>query len=217
MLLTLQNGLGNEEFLVQHFGAKRVLGGLCLICLNRIAPGVVERYDYGRVVIGEFDRHPQPRTHEISWDFKRCGVVSGVVENLALERWRKLVWNIPFNGPSVTAGGIDTATILANDHLRLTTLALMDEVIAAANKCGIPLRTAEALEQMRRTETMGAYKPSSLIDFENGRPLEIEAIWGEPLRRATAAGAKMPRLEELYSSLQALDGRNRPRQKVSSP
>jgi 2-dehydropantoate 2-reductase len=79
-----------------------------------------------------------------------------------------------------------------------------------------PLRTAEALEQIRRTETMGAYKPSSLIDFENGRPLELEAIWGEPLRRATAAGARMPRLEELYSSLQALDGRNRPRQKVSS-
>jgi ketopantoate reductase len=61
------------------------------------------------------------------------------------------------------------------------------------------------------------YKPSSLIDFENGRPLELEAIWGEPVRRATAAGAKMPRLEELYSSLQALEGRNRPRQKVSSP
>src|ERR1700709_2157794 len=36
MLLTLQNGLGNEEFLAQHFGAARVLGGLCFICLNRI-------------------------------------------------------------------------------------------------------------------------------------------------------------------------------------
>ena len=115
--------------------------------------------------------YPQPRTHEISWEFKRCGVVSGVVENLTLERWRKLVWNIPFNGLSVLAGGIDTAAILANDELRLTTLALMDEVIATAKQCGIPLRTADALEQMRRTETMGAYKPSTLIDFETGKPL----------------------------------------------
>ena len=60
----------------------------------------------------------------------------------------------------------------------------MDEVIAAANKCGYALPTAEALEQMKRTQSLGAYKPSTLIDFEAGRPLEIEAIWGEPLRRA---------------------------------
>ena len=216
MLLTLQNGLGNEEFLAAHFGAERVLGGLCFICLNRIAPGVVERYDDGHLVVGEFNRYPQPRTHEISWEFKRCGVVSGVVENLTLERWRKLVWNIPFNGLSVVAGGINTAATLANDDLRLTTLALMDEVIATAKKCGIPLRTADALDQIRRTEKMGAYKPSTLIDFENGKPLELEAIWGEPLRRAAAAGTSMPRLEELYASLQTLDVQNREREKVRS-
>jgi 2-dehydropantoate 2-reductase len=179
--------------------------------------GKTENIHVAKVNVHQTTAEIGPCTHEISWEFKRCGIVSSVVGNLALERWRKLAWNIPFNGLSVTTGGIDTATILANDHLRLTTLALMDEVIAAANKCGIRLRTAAALEQMRRTETMGAYKPSSLIDFENGRPLEIEAIWGEPLRRATAAGARMPRLEELYSSLRALDGRSRPRRKVGSP
>ena len=216
MLLTLQNGLGNEEFLAAYFGAERVLGGLCFICLNRIAPGVIEHYDCGHVMIGEFDRYPQPRTHEISWEFKRCGVVCRVVENLALERWRKLVWNIPFNGLSVVAGGVDTAAILANDDLRRATLALMDEVIAGANKCGIPLRTAEALDQLKRTKELGAYKPSTLIDFENGKPLEIEAIWGEPLRRATAAGATTPRLEELYASLRALDAQNREREKGTS-
>src|SRR6185312_11437952 len=35
LLLTLQNGLGNEEFLAEHFGAERVLSGLCFICLRR--------------------------------------------------------------------------------------------------------------------------------------------------------------------------------------
>src|SRR5207237_6379390 len=51
-LLTLQNGLGNEEFLAAHFGAERILGGLCFICLNRISRTLVERYDYGPVVFG---------------------------------------------------------------------------------------------------------------------------------------------------------------------
>jgi len=205
ILLTLQNGLGNEAFLAEQFGAERVLGGLCFVCLNRVSPGVIEQYDRGRVVLGEYHRYPQPRTHDVSWEFKRSGVVCSVAENLSLERWRKLVWNIPFNGLAVTAGGLDTCAILADEQLRAQALALMDEVIAAANKCGYPLPTAEALEQMKRTERLGAYKPSTLIDFQARRPLELEAIWGEPLRQATAAGSQMPALERLYERLKEID------------
>jgi 2-dehydropantoate 2-reductase len=54
---------------------------------------------------------------------------------------------------------------------------------------------------------MGAYKPSTLVDFQAGRPLEIEAIWGEPLRRAAAAGAFTPRLQELYKELKTIDSK----------
>ena len=209
MLLTLQNGLGNEEFLAEHFGGERVLGGLCFICLSRISRTEIERYDYGHIVLGEYGRASQPRTHEVAAEFKHAGVTCSVTEDLLLERWRKLVWNIPFNGLSILGGGIDTSAILADVALRRATLALMDEVIVAANKCGYPLPSAAALEQIKRTETMGAYKPSTLLDWGAGRPLEIEAIWGEPLRRATAVGAKTPRLELLYALLKERDQRNR--------
>lgn len=200
MLLILQNGLGNEA----NFGAARVLGGLCFVCLSRVSPGLIEHYDIGRVILGEYQGYPQARTHDISWEFKRCGIVCTVAENLALEHWHKLVWNIPFNGLSLTMGGLDTAAILADEDLRASALALMDEVIAAANKCGYALSTVVALEQMKRTQSLGAYKPSTLLDFEAGRPLEIEAIWGEPLRRATAAGAEMPLLAALHAQLKEL-------------
>src|SRR5207244_8840556 len=205
MLLTLQNGLGNEEFLAEHFGPERVLGGLCFIALKRISSVQVERFAHGDVVIGEHVRAPQPRAHQVAAEFQRAGIKCEVTDNLARERWRKLVWNIPFNGLSILAGGIDTAAILNNENLRHTTLELMEETIVGANKCGYPLERAASREQIRRTETMGAYKPSTLLDFEAGKPLEIEAIWGEPLRRAAAAGAQMPRLQMLYSILQSLD------------
>lgn len=205
MLLTLQNGLGNEEVLADHFGAERVLGALCFICLSRTSRTTVERYDYGHITIGEFGRTPQARTHEIASEFKRSGIQCEVVHNLALERWRKLVWNIPFNGLSVLAGGIDTAAIIGDDNLRRVTLGLMEEVIDAANKCGYSLELATVSQHMARTKTMGAYKPSTLLDFELKKPLEIEPIWGEPLRRAAAAGAATPRLETLYSLLKILD------------
>jgi 2-dehydropantoate 2-reductase len=203
-ILTLQNGLGNEEFLAGHFGAERILGGLCFVCLNRVAPGVIEEYGNGRLTIGEFAGHPRPRTHDFAWEFKRCGVVCTVAADLARERWRKLVWNIPFNGLTVAAGGIDTAQIMADEKLRLRALALMDETIAVANACGHPLPTAIALEEMRRTEKIGPYKPSTLLDFLAQRPLELEAIWGEPLRRARAAGVQTPELKKLYAELKQI-------------
>ena len=205
MLLTLQNGLGNDEFLAKHFGTERVLGGLCFICVNRNSRTEVERYDYGHIVLGEFGRASQPRTGEVAAEFTRAGVTCTVTDDLALERWRKLVWNISFNGLSILAGGIDTAAIVGNKDLRQATLALMDEVIAAANKCGHVLPSDAWREHMGRTETMGAYKPSTLLDWEAGRPLEIEPIWGEPLRRAVAAGGQMPRTEMIYALLKKLD------------
>ncbi len=209
MILTLQNGLGNEDFLAGHFGAERILGGLCYISLNRTAPGVVERLDAGRLTIGEYRDHPQPRTHNVAWEFKRCGVVCNVADDLALERWRKLVWNIPFNGLSIVAGGLDTAAILADDRLRQLTVELMDETIAIANACGHRLPTAVALDLMRRTKAMDAYRPSTLLDYEAGRPLEIESIWGETLRHAQAAGVAVPRLEMLFRLLRSLDEKRR--------
>ena len=205
ILLTLQNGLGNEEFLGENFGAERVLAGLCFVGLNRVAPGVIEHFAADRIILAEYSGYPKPRTHDISWEFKRCGVVCTVAENLGLERWRKLVWNIPFNGLAVVAGGKDTAEITGDDQLRMRALALMDEVIAGANACGYPLPTAIALKQMQATAAMRPYKPSTLIDYEAGKPLELEAIWGEPLRRATAAGARMPELTALYAQLEELD------------
>ena len=207
MLLTLQNGLGNEEFLAEHFGAERVLGGLCFVGLNRIAPGVIEQYDVGRIALGEHQRAPQSRTRAVAEQFNAAGIRCTVVEDLGLERWRKLVWNIPFNGLAVAAGGVHTATILGDRALREVTLSLMAETIDAANRCGFPLMPTEAETQLTRTVAMGDYRPSTLIDFEEGRPLELEAIWGAPLRQAVAAGAHVPQLAMLHALLGRLDQR----------
>jgi 2-dehydropantoate 2-reductase len=56
---------------------------------------------------------------------------------------------------------------------------------------------------------MEGYKPSTLLDWEAGKPLEIEAIWGEPLRRAVAAGANTPRIEIVYALLKSLNEERR--------
>ena len=65
-VLTLQNGLGNEEILANLVGAEKVLGGLCFVCINRIEPGVIQHIAHGAIVMGEFNRWPEPRTHDIA-------------------------------------------------------------------------------------------------------------------------------------------------------
>ena len=209
ILLTLQNGLGNEDFLAQHFGANRVMGGLCFICLNRISPGLIEHLDYGHLTIGEFIGSPKSRTRAIAREFQQSRVVCRVVKNLMEERWRKLVWNIPFNGLTIAAGGITTEDILRNDSLHSAAMALMNEITEGAKSCGYNLSEDDAAEHMKRTETMGAYKPSTLLDFEAGRALEVEAIWGDPLRRSQTNGTAMPRLEQLYALLKSLNARRK--------
>ncbi len=205
MVLTLQNGLGNEEFLAKLFGAERVLGGLCFIAVDRHSKTEVERYDYGLVILGEIGGSAQTRTHAIAAEFGRANVQCTVTDDIALERWRKLIWNIPFNGLSILAGGIDTAAIVRDKNLRQLTLDLMNEVIVAANKCGHAVPADAWREHMKRSDNMGGYRPSTLQDWEAGKALEIEAIWGEPVRRAVAAGGQMPRTEMIYALLKRLD------------
>jgi 2-dehydropantoate 2-reductase len=229
-VLTLQNGLGNEEQLARHFPVEQILGGLCFVCLNRVAPGIVHHMDHGTIVLGEFQRWPEPRTHDIASLFRHAGVNCKVAGNLAEAHWEKLVWNIPFNGLGVaSAAGYDamvapdasrftfhvSAPCLTTDQLlrdaRWENLVreLMLEVIHSANALGFPVPEALADKQIERTRTMGAYKASTLIDFERGQPLELESLFLEPLRRASQNKVPVPVLETLCRVLQQLDpGRN---------
>jgi 2-dehydropantoate 2-reductase len=119
------------------------------------------------------------------------------------------VWNIPFNGLSIAAGeivngkriGKDVGQLLADPVLLERTRALMQEVVATAGACGVLIPESYIHFQIERTYPMGGYRPSSLIDWEAGREVEIEPIWGEPLRRAVELKIETPELRRLYERL----------------
>ncbi len=203
-LLTLQNGLGNEAFLARHFPGRPVLGGLCFVCINRGEPGVIHHLAHGKVEMGAFS-HPETLA-PVADLFVRAGLDCRVLPDLGLARWRKLVWNVPFNGLSIAAGGIDTRQILDDPALHARTRALMAEVVAVAAALGHAI-DAEFIEgNIRGTLEMGPYQPSSLVDFLAGQAVEVEAIWGAPLREARAHGVSVPELERLYREICAATG-----------
>jgi 2-dehydropantoate 2-reductase len=204
ILLTLQNGLGNEELLAALFGAERVLGGLCFVCLTRRTAASVDHFGHGMLSLGEYGGPPLTRSRVLVDAFCESGIDARLVDDLATERWRKLVWNIPFNGLAVAEGGLAVNKILADPVLKARCRALMDETITAATALGHEIEKQYADLQIQRTYSMGAYQPSTLVDWLAGRELEIEAMWGEPLRRAKKIGLSLPHLELLYDRLRQL-------------
>jgi 2-dehydropantoate 2-reductase len=207
-IVTLQNGLGNEELIASLVGAERVIGGLCFIAVTRTAPGEVTGFHTpGAMSLGEFGRPISGRLQALVALFQAAGVNCRAVDHLAEARWRKLLWNIPFNGIAITGGGVTTDRILGDPALAAQVRPLMDEVAGAGRHFGYDLSEKFIQKQIDVTPPMGAYAPSSLVDFLAGREVEVEAIWGEPLRRAQAAGLAMPRLAALYAQLCALTKR----------
>ncbi len=197
-LLTLQNGLGNEEYLAERWGPDRVLGGVCFTCINRTGPGLIEHTAQGQIAIGPHTPAGLESAKAAAILFNDSGVECAFSESIPAVRWKKLVWNIPFNGLAILGGGIDTAQILADPALHTLARSLMREVIAVSCQLGHPLEESFIEHQIEATQTMSAYRPSSMIDFVEGREVEVEAIWGEPWRRAVAAGAEAGRLEMIY-------------------
>ena len=224
-VLTLQNGLGNEEQLARLFPTEQIMGGLCFVCLNRVAPGVIRHIGYGQVVLGEFQRPPEPRTHDLAARFAEAGVPCTVSDDLARAHWEKLVWNIPFNGLGVAGAAAvpqrspqpstlhHSSPVPHHRHppgrraLGRFVRELMLEVIAAARALGHEVPDTYADQQIERTRTMGAYKASTLIDFERGQPLELQSLFLEPLRQAAQAGVPMPRLSALCAVFTSGDHR----------
>jgi 2-dehydropantoate 2-reductase len=203
-LVTLQNGLGNEDYLAVRWGPERVMGALCFVCLNRTAPAEVTHFDHGSISIGEYQRPVSARVQSLVDAFAHSGIEAKAVEALITERWRKLVWNVPFNGLSIAAHGATVADILADDELRKLARELMSEVLDAAGRLGHSITDEFADFQIERSYSMGSYKPSSMIDWERGFAVEVDAIWGEPLRQGIKAGASLPRLSMLHALLRRI-------------
>jgi 2-dehydropantoate 2-reductase len=196
-IVTLQNGLGNEQRLTDLFGPQRILGGVAFICVNRLRPGVIDHTSHGLIRLGEFDRPMTARTALLATIFNACRVPCEPTDSLVTVRWEKLIWNIPFNGLSAI---LDQTTdqILATADGEQLVRRIMAEVIAGGRACGASLSDDLIDINLARTREMGAYRTSMQVDRQMGRELEIEAILHQPLEAAKANDVHVTNLQNLY-------------------
>ncbi|MFM8549561.1 MAG: 2-dehydropantoate 2-reductase [Verrucomicrobiota bacterium] len=203
VVVTLQNGMGNVEALARLLPADRIVAGLCFVCINRIAPALIETTLAGYVRMAAAEGPVNATVTTAVAVFAGAGVDCQAEPSLEAVLWKKLCWNIPFNGLAIAGGGITTDLILADPGLNDRAYRLMKEVQAAALARGHGFEDAHIKRQFVVTVGMGPYRPSSLIDFLEGRDVEVEGIWGEPLRRGTDAGVAMPETRRLLAEINA--------------
>ena len=207
-VLVLQNGLGVEAEAAAVVGADKVWGGLCFVCANKIGPGLAEHMAHGKVTLGMY--HQDGLQAEADNDLKALaqefiggGIDIELSSNLAEARWRKLCWNIPYNG-LCTVLNVDTDRLRKCPQGRQAVQTLMCEVQQGAAACGHIIDDDFLALMVRNTDEMGPYLPSMTIDRRLGRAMEVEHMFGKALKIAAANGRELPQIKLIWQQLRVI-------------
>lgn len=200
IILLIQNGIGVEADVQQLFPSQPIAAGMAFICSAKAGPGHINHQFYGNINIGNYSCHNPQRYNQMLADFRAAGIGAADVEYLEA-RWKKAVWNMPFNGMTV-ALNTTTNRLLSCESTHRLIYDQMLEVIGAAQALGVKnLDTRFADKMIANTIKMPPYSPSMKLDFDFHRPMEINYLYTRPIAEARAAGFAMPKLEMLEAEL----------------
>ncbi len=196
-VVTFQNGLGNVEPLIAAFPDHAIAVGLAYVGLERVAPGQVYPYFRGRLVFGVATGSCESLLAGLKHGFEEQGIPVTIESDIETALWKKLYWNIPFNGISVAAGGVHTEEIMNSPDLVAWARQLLSELHEVALAHGVSIPDSWIDHQFEVTAKLGPFVPSTLQDYRAGRPLEVESLWGAVFHRGQAIGVSTPALEAL--------------------
>lgn len=197
VVLLIQNGMGMEQDVEQMVPGVKLAAGLAFICCSKTHPGVIDHLDLSGLNVGNYNA-PQETIDRMIAEMVSADIDARNVDYLEA-RWRKLLWNMPFNGLSV-ALHTDTDALVRNEATRRLLRAMTQEVIDAAHAVGVKgLTDRDADAMIEMTTKMRPYKPSMRLDWDYHRPMEVYYLYTRPIEEARRAGQDMP----LYRMLEA--------------
>ena len=204
LVILIQNGIGVEQDVQQMFPEVQLVAGLAFICSAKTEPGRVNHQCYGQINLGNYSCHDEALLQQVMADFNAAGVKAGLVEYHEA-RWKKAVWNMPFNGMTV-ALKTQTNLLLQHPATRQLIYEQMLEVIGAARHLGVKnIDESFAQKMLEMTDAMTPYSPSMRLDYDFHRRMEIHYLYTRPIEIAREAGFEMPKLAMLEAELKFLD------------
>lgn len=200
-LVLIENGLDIERELADAYPQNPIVSCLAFIAASRTGPGEVEHKAYGKLVMGRFPEGLDENSETLAALFREGGISIDLTEQVVGERWRKCLWNTPFNPLSVLANGADTMTILDTEGGEDLIRGLMAEVVSVASADGYPLDPELIDKNIAGTRKMPPYKNSMALDYLNGRAIELDAVIGNIVAIAQTHGIEVPRLSTVLTTL----------------
>ena len=210
-ILALVNGTGIEEDIARSTPRYGVFGGLGFIGVGQPSPGRIFHREFGALDIGHYgDDHDAVAEAVALWE--PTVVAARPADCLLRARWHKMIWDVPFNGLSVIAGGATSGFILETPALNAFVRNVMEEIAAIANadlfERGLaPFEdVAEVCDRaMRLMGTTENYIPPAGVDFVRQQPLEVEAMFARPAQRAAELEIEAPLTSFLAALVQRVN------------
>lgn len=203
LVVMIQNGIGIEPDVQAMFPGVQLAAGLAFICSAKTEPGRVSHQCYGSINLANYSCRDERLFEAVVGEFRAAGIETGQVEYHEA-RWKKAVWNMPFNGMTV-ALHTQTDLLLRDLSTRQLIRDQMMEVVGASRALGVSGVDEAFVEKMiRMTDEMTPYSPSMRLDYDFHRPMEIHYLYTRPIEIAREAGFPMPKLEMLETELKFL-------------
>ena len=202
MLLSLQNGIGNEERIAQAAGHDSGIGAVAYVVSTIKAPGVVaQTAGPGKIVFGELGGGTCPRTKRLHDVLQTAGIVAELHPNVQGAIWQKFLFICAFSGVTAVTR-LPIGTILADPMTHSLFRGTVEEVEAVARAIEIEL-PSDCVEQALATAAAAEPWASSSLyrDLAGGRRLELESLNGEVVRRGGEHGVSTPLNFAIYAAL----------------
>lgn len=209
-VISLQNGIDNEERIAGAVGVQHVLGGVAFVFAEIVEPGVIDhRGGPGTILFGELDGSPTARAERLLEACRAAGIAERLEPEIRARLWEKYAF--------ICAQAGMTATVrLPLGEIRSSAAAwamfrrIVAEVATLAAAEGVPLDDGVVGRLVSFAEQLEPSVLSSLHDdLVAGRRMELDALHGEAVRRAAARGLELPACEAVVAVLEPWASRNR--------
>jgi 2-dehydropantoate 2-reductase len=207
-VVSLQNGVDNEETLDRVLGPGHAVGGVAYVFATIESPGVIAHRLGGRVVFGELDGRPSPRLQRLRAAFAAAGVPADVVPDIRRALWEKyLMISAQAGMTGLTRAPIGVIRSVP-ETWRMYRL-IVEELAAIARAGGVHLGDDVVESVVKAAEALAPEALSSLHhDLVQGRRLELEALHGHAARLGQRLGVPTPMVLAVYAALKPhVDGR----------
>lgn len=197
----IANGLDIEVPLVRAYPTNSLVSGVAFVGSSRVKGGHVKHSAYGGLILGSYLQNNDECCKDLINAFGRSGIKVSVSQDIALERWKKSIWNASFNPLSVLTNGADTGRLLGTPEAEKLVRTIMAEVVACGRAEGYSLPDELIDKNIATTKAMSAYLTSMALDYLNGHEIELEAILGSVVHYGRKHQISIPHLETLYETL----------------